>query len=743
MAIPIIDGFDVFNTVPIDSRITTTTIALRDAISATQRYWGLTVVVTDDTTPANNGVYYLKRGYVDTTITNNSNWFSSNTSFADSTFEIYDETNTTTKVKFDLDGAASGFTTTLDFNQSADRVITFPNLTGTLALTSETSFSELTNINNSTENTTLSIAYGATTGINNKLINIASGVSEIGTTTTINLIPQSLGIANVNIGNSAVASGTMTIWLPIINFDSVPDTTSTFGTSSLLMREPNDGTIEKVTPSGGSATQYLNGAGGWTTPAGSGGTISGTIAAGQIAFASSLDTIEGSANFVYDSIGGNVGIGTTSPVSKLNVEDTSTGIPIIALALRNAGSGTGTATGIKFAAVNSGSGVNNKAAIYFENTGVGNGRGTLHFTNNNTADNSDTTIADSVMSIKNNGNVGIGISSPDTLLHIYAEDPILTIQDRDTGMTTANATLRLAESGASDALDNYWDIKAAPGNGNFDFSIVNSTLNSAITILRGNNYVGIGNTNPSVELDVTGAITSSSVITGSSFKISGTPTTDAGFSTSTLLTRDSSGNVDKLAASGGGTTKFLRANGTWAVPSYTTEVNDLTAAVTWANIPIANVPTGTTGSTVALGNHTHTFASLTSKPTTIAGYGITNFNTLGDARWLLQANTTGTLTNAASMSLTGAKHYLTHNNAARTFTIAYAGDDITIRIVLTGTTCTYTFPTGSLCISEGVASGNNTCTISGVADDNYIISIKKIIIMATSVYFVIAKNFGQ
>ena len=31
--------------------------------------------------------------------------------------------------------------------------------------------------------------------------------------------------------------------------------------------------------------------------------------------------------------------------------------------------------------------------------------------------------------------------------------------------------------------------------------------------------------------------------------------------------------------------------------------------------------------------HTHTFASLTSIPTTIAGYGITDFNALGDARW--------------------------------------------------------------------------------------------------------------
>lgn len=37
----------------------------------------------------------------------------------------------------------------------------------------------------------------------------------------------------------------------------------------------------------------------------------------------------------------------------------------------------------------------------------------------------------------------------------------------------------------------------------------------------------------------------------------------------------------------------------------------------------------------ALVAHTHTFASLTSKPTTIGGFGITDFNSLGDARWSL------------------------------------------------------------------------------------------------------------
>ena len=48
--------------------------------------------------------------------------------------------------------------------------------------------------------------------------------------------------------------------------------------------------------------------------------------------------------------------------------------------------------------------------------------------------------------------------------------------------------------------------------------------------------------------------------------------------------------------------------GNHTVPGYLTsftETNDLSAAVVWSNIPIANVPTGTTGTTVALGNHNH------------------------------------------------------------------------------------------------------------------------------------------
>jgi hypothetical protein len=60
--------------------------------------------------------------------------------------------------------------------------------------------------------------------------------------------------------------------------------------------------------------------------------------------------------------------------------------------------------------------------------------------------------------------------------------------------------------------------------------------------------------------------------------------------------------------------------------------NTLTNAITY------NISTGrwhtTSLSQYSLTSHTHTFASLTSKPTTIAGYGITDFNSLGDARWI-------------------------------------------------------------------------------------------------------------
>lgn len=97
------------------------------------------------------------------------------------------------------------------------------------------------------------------------------------------------------------------------------------------------------------------------------------------------------------------------------------------------------------------------------------------------------------------------------------------------------------------------------------------------------------------------------------------------------------------------------------------------------------------------------------------------------------------ITDAASMDLTAIKHTLTTSSATRTFTISYTGDDITLEVTLNATSSTFTFPAASLCVSEGAATGNNTCPLAGVSGDIYMIAIKKV----GSNYRVVCKNFGQ
>lgn len=57
----------------------------------------------------------------------------------------------------------------------------------------------------------------------------------------------------------------------------------------------------------------------WTVSGG----IGGTIATGQVAFASALNTVAGSNNLFWDAANSRLGIGTSSPVAKLHVDDGS------------------------------------------------------------------------------------------------------------------------------------------------------------------------------------------------------------------------------------------------------------------------------------------------------------------------------------------------------------------------------------------------------------------------------------
>jgi len=64
-----------------------------------------------------------------------------------------------------------------------------------------------------------------------------------------------------------------------------------------------------------------------------------------------------------------------------------------------------------------------------------------------------------------------------------------------------------------------------------------------------------------------GAATGTVTLNNATVALTATPSTSASFSTATILTRASGGNLEKIVASGGGTTNFLRADGTWAAPA--------------------------------------------------------------------------------------------------------------------------------------------------------------------------------
>jgi hypothetical protein len=102
-------------------------------------------------------------------------------------------------------------------------------------------------------------------------------------------------------------------------------------------------------------------------------------------------------------------------------------------------------------------------------------------------------------------------------------------------------------------------------------------------------------------------------------------------------------------------------------------------------------------------------------------------------------NSATALVDAATMDLTAIKHTLASSSATRTFTISYTGDDIVLIVTLSATGAVYTFPATALCVSDGVASGDNTLTIAGVSGDKYAIAIKKV----GTAYYVACKNFGQ
>jgi hypothetical protein len=104
------------------------------------------------------------------------------------------------------------------------------------------------------------------------------------------------------------------------------------------------------------------------------------------------------------------------------------------------------------------------------------------------------------------------------------------------------------------------------------------------------------------------------------------------------------------------------------------------------------------------------------------------------------ANTATALTDGSSISITGVKHTLTTTQSAITFSDSWVGDFTTISVTFTQTSAVWTFPAGALCVVDGVASGDNTATVTGTSGDKIVLSIWDV---DGTTYHVITKNFGQ
>jgi len=91
------------------------------------------------------------------------------------------------------------------------------------------------------------------------------------------------------------------------------------------------------------------------------------------------------------------------------------------------------------------------------------------------------------------GNVGIGTTTPDSLLNVVGADPITLIKDTETSTANANSIIRLAESTTGGVTDNYWDITAGGSvDGDFGFSIGSDDTPDALVIDRLTGNVGVG-----------------------------------------------------------------------------------------------------------------------------------------------------------------------------------------------------------------------------------------------------------
>ena len=237
----------------------------------------------------------------------------------------------------------------------------------------------------------------------------------------------------------------------------------------------------------------------WITPTGGTGGIGGTGVASKVAFFTDASTLSTNTNFHWDNTNGRLGIGTTTPLSRLTLYGVNDFNQLTDSAPRNAtlslissdgnyGSGGAITFGTEYSRLNNTLGFAGIKGLLIDNQN--NTRGELAFyTRNLTTD----TLFTERLRITATGNVGIGTTAPNDILSLVriGNDPVYISYNNGTVNTVTGTS-----GGGVNAVSLFGNTTNHP--------IAFYANNTEKMRISANGNVGIGTSSPSSILSLNG-----------------------------------------------------------------------------------------------------------------------------------------------------------------------------------------------------------------------------------------------